>query len=146
MLYWHNPTDPKIRPDPTLKKKKDKKRPTDPKISKTCDFFLILRDGAPRKNGNSFKPEVPNSEYGGRRLLAVACRKIWCENLVGCLKCVFVCISHTCRNLNFAKNVTTLLHWAEDMKCLINSVKNSSSKKKKSLPTYPIFVQPVTPI
>ena len=45
--------------------------------------------------------------------------------------CVFVCISHTCRNLNFAKNVTTLLHWADDMKCLINSVKNSSSKKKK---------------
>ena len=41
---------------------------------------------------------------------------------------------------------TTLLHWADDMKYLINSVKNSSSKKKKSLPTYPIFVQPVTPI
>ena len=50
--------------------------------------------------------------------------------------CVFVCISHTCRNLNFAKNVTTLLHWAVDMKCLINSVKNSSSKKKKKSPTY----------
>ena len=49
--------------------------------------------------------------------------------------CVFVCISHTCRNLNFAKNVTTLLHWADDMKCLINSVKNSSSKKKKRIPT-----------
>ena len=50
--------------------------------------------------------------------------------------CVFVCISHTCRNLNFAKNVTTLLHWADDMKCLINSVKNSSSKKKKKkIPT-----------
>ena len=49
--------------------------------------------------------------------------------------CVFVCISHTCRNLNFAKNVTTLLHWADDMKCLINWVKNSSSKKKK-IPTY----------
>ena len=49
--------------------------------------------------------------------------------------CVFVCISHTCKNLNFAKNVTTLLHWADDMKCLINSVKDSSSKKKK-IPTY----------
>ena len=49
--------------------------------------------------------------------------------------CVFVCISHTCRNLNFVKNVTTLLHWADDMKCLINSVKNSSSKKKKKIPT-----------
>ena len=54
---------------------------------------------------------------------------------------VFVCISHTCRNLNFAKNVTTLLHWADDMKCLINSVKNSSSKKKKNpyLPTLFLF-------
>ena len=31
----------------------------------------------------------------------------------------------------FCQNVTTLLHWADDMKCLINSVKNSSSKKKK---------------
>ena len=51
--------------------------------------------------------------------------------------CVFVCISHTCRNLNFAKNVTTLLHWADDMKCLINSVKNSSSKKKKKNPYLP---------
>ena len=53
--------------------------------------------------------------------------------------CVSVCISHTCRNLNFAKNVTTLLQWADDMKCVINSVKDSSSKKKKkknSLPTY----------
>ena len=57
--------------------------------------------------------------------------------------CVFVCISHTCRNLNFAKNVTTLLHWADDMKCLINSVKNSSSKKKKNpyLPTLFLFSQ-----
>ena len=38
---------------------------------------------------------------------------------------------------------------ADNMKCLINSVINSSSKqttKKKSLPTYPIFVQPFTPI
>ena len=50
--------------------------------------------------------------------------------------CVFVCISHTCRNLNFAKNVTTLLHWADNMKCSINSVKNSSSKNKKKIPTY----------
>ena len=38
MLYWRNPTDPKIRPDPTFfffkpkKKKKTKKRPTDPKM------------------------------------------------------------------------------------------------------------------
>ena len=47
--------------------------------------------------------------------------------------CVFVCISHTCRNLNFAKNVTTLLHWVDDMKCLINLVKNSSSKKQKKI-------------
>ena len=54
--------------------------------------------------------------------------------------CVFVCISHTCRNLNFAKNVTTLLHWANDMKCLINSVKNSSSKKKKKNPYLPTVV------
>ena len=39
LLDWRNPTDPKIRPDPTLeKKKKKKKRPTDPKKSKTCDF------------------------------------------------------------------------------------------------------------
>ena len=46
MLYWRNPTDPKIRPDPTFffltKKKRQKKQPT--------DYFLILRDGAPRKN------------------------------------------------------------------------------------------------
>ena len=45
LLYWRNPTDPKIRPDPTFflktkKKKKDKKWPTDPKKSKTCDFFV----------------------------------------------------------------------------------------------------------
>ena len=53
--------------------------------------------------------------------------------------CVFVCISHTCRNLNFTKNVTTLLHWADDMKCLINSVKNSSSKKKKIPTGLPYF-------
>ena len=25
LLYWRNPTDPKIRPDPTFKKKKTKK-------------------------------------------------------------------------------------------------------------------------
>ena len=47
LLYWRNPTDPKIRPDPTFffkkpKKKKDKNRPTDPKKSKTCDFFFWL--------------------------------------------------------------------------------------------------------
>ena len=54
--------------------------------------------------------------------------------------CVFVCMSHTCRNLNFAKNVTTLLHWADDMKCLINSVKNSSSKKKKKNPYLPTYL------
>ena len=46
LLYWRNPTDPKIRPDPTFffknkkKKKKTKKWPTDPKKSKTCDFFV----------------------------------------------------------------------------------------------------------
>ena len=26
MLYWRNPTDPKIMPDPTFKKKKKKKK------------------------------------------------------------------------------------------------------------------------
>ena len=26
LLYWRNPTDPKIRPDPTFKKKKKKKK------------------------------------------------------------------------------------------------------------------------
>ena len=45
LLYWRNPTDPKIRPDPTFfflnqKKKKKKKWPTDPTKSKTCDFFF----------------------------------------------------------------------------------------------------------
>ena len=86
LLYWRNPTDPKIRPDPKFffKTKKTDKKTTD-RFFKAKPviffffFFLILRDGAPWKNGNSFKPKVPNSEYGGRRLLAVACRKIWCE-------------------------------------------------------------------
>ena len=46
LLYWRNPTDPKIRPGPTFKKnkkqkKKTKKRPTDPKKSKTCDYFFL---------------------------------------------------------------------------------------------------------
>ena len=44
LLYWRNPTDPKIRPDPTFfckKQKQTKKKwPTDPKKSKTCDFFV----------------------------------------------------------------------------------------------------------
>ena len=46
LLYWRNPTNPKIRPDPTFffkktKKKTKKKRPTDPKKSKTCDVFFL---------------------------------------------------------------------------------------------------------
>ena len=61
---------------------------------------------------------------------------VW--DLVGSLKCMFLYVFHIpAWNLNFAKNVTTLLHWADDMKCLIDSVKNSSSKKKKKNPYLP---------
>ena len=113
-LHFFKPKKKEKRKKKKKKNQQQQQQPTDPKKSKTCDFF------------------PKNVNFG-------------VLDLVGSLECVFVCISHTCRNLNFAKNVTTLLHWADDMKCLINSVKNSSSKKK-SLPTDPIFVQPVTPV
>ena len=129
-LYWRNPTDPKIRPDPTFffktKTKKNKKQKNDrPILKKAKPVIFFINIGS--KNVN----------FG-----------VW--DLVGSLKCVFLYVFHIPAEISILpKNVTTLLHWADDMKCLINSVQNSSSKKKKkkSLPTYlPIFVQPVTPI
>ena len=72
LLYWRNPTDPKIRPDPTFffnqKKRQKNDRPI-LKKAKPVFFFLILCDGAPWKNGNTFEPEVPNSEYVFKHLI-----------------------------------------------------------------------------
>ena len=109
LLYWRNPTDPKIRPDPT--------------------FFF-------------FKPKKKKSYFGSKNVNF----GVW--DLVGSLKCVFLYVFYIPAEISILPKMSqhSSMHWADDMKCLINSVKNSSSKKKKSLPTYPIFVQPITPI
>ena len=60
---------------------------------------------------------------------------VW--DLVGSLKCVFLYVFHIPAEISILPKMSTLLHWADDMKCLINSVKNSSSKKKKKNPYRP---------
>ena len=68
LLYWRNPTDSKIRPDPTFKKKKrqENDRPILKKAKPAIDFFNI---------GSK------NVNFG-----------VW--DLVGSLKCVFLYVFH----------------------------------------------------